>query len=67
MSDALAQLVGGTAKVLSEKELAEKLEEGRPLRIKLGGGSDGAGYSLGSYRAFGEVAAVSGVGDIRRF
>ena len=37
MSDeALAQLVGGTAKVLSEKELAEKLKEGRPLRIKLG-------------------------------
>lgn len=36
MDDALAQLVGGTAKVLSEKELAEKLKEGRPLRIKLG-------------------------------
>lgn len=37
MSDeVLAQLVGGTAKVLSEKELAEKLKEGRPLRIKLG-------------------------------
>jgi len=37
MSDeALAQLVGGTAKVLSEKELADKLKEGRPLRIKLG-------------------------------
>ena len=37
MSDeALAQLVGGTARVLSEKEMAEKLKEGRPLRIKLG-------------------------------
>lgn len=34
--DALSQLVGGTAKVLSEKELADKLKEGRPLRIKLG-------------------------------
>ncbi|MGC6427086.1 MAG: tyrosine--tRNA ligase [Akkermansiaceae bacterium] len=34
--DALAQLVGGTAKVLSEKELSDKLKEGRPLRIKLG-------------------------------
>lgn len=34
--DALAQLVGGTAKVLSEKELADKLKEGRPLRIKFG-------------------------------
>ncbi|WP_018969093.1 tyrosine--tRNA ligase [Rubritalea marina] len=36
MSNALEQLVGGTAKVLSEKELAEKLELGRPLRVKLG-------------------------------
>ncbi len=36
MDDALAKLVGGTAKVLSEKELAEKLKEDRPLRIKLG-------------------------------
>ncbi|MFC4993190.1 tyrosine--tRNA ligase [Rubritalea tangerina] len=36
MSSALEQLVGGTAKVLSEKELAEKLELGRPLRVKLG-------------------------------
>jgi len=36
MDDALAQLVGGTAKVLSEKELADKLKEDRPLRIKLG-------------------------------
>ncbi len=32
----LAQLVAGTAKVLSEKELLEKLQLGRPLRIKLG-------------------------------
>lgn len=36
MSSALEQLIGGTAKVLSEKELAEKLELGRPLRVKLG-------------------------------
>ena len=40
MSDAahpaLAQLMGGTSKVLSEKELDEKLKEGRPLRIKFG-------------------------------
>lgn len=36
MSTPLEQLVGGTAKVLSEKELAEKLELGRPLRVKLG-------------------------------
>lgn len=35
-SEALATLVRGTAKVLSEKELADKLAEGRPLRVKLG-------------------------------
>ena len=33
---ALAQLIGGTSKVLSEKELNEKLKEGRLLRIKFG-------------------------------
>ena len=32
----LAQLVAGTAKVLSAKELLDKLRLGRPLRIKLG-------------------------------
>ncbi len=32
----LESLVAGTAKVLSEKELLEKLKRGRPLRIKLG-------------------------------
>jgi len=32
----LAQLTAGTAKVLSERELLEKLRLGRPLRIKLG-------------------------------
>ena len=32
----LAQLTAGTAKVLSEKELLDKLRLGRPLRIKLG-------------------------------
>ncbi len=32
----LTQLTAGTAKVLSEKELLEKLRLGRPLRIKLG-------------------------------
>lgn len=36
MSSALEQLIGGTAKVLSEKELSDKLELGRPLRVKLG-------------------------------
>lgn len=37
MSDsALSHLVGGTSKVLSEKELGDKLKEGRPLRIKFG-------------------------------
>lgn len=32
----LSQLTAGTTKVLSEKELLEKLKLGRPLRIKLG-------------------------------
>lgn len=32
----LAHLTAGTAKVLSEKELLEKLKLGRPLRVKLG-------------------------------
>ncbi|MFD2257194.1 tyrosine--tRNA ligase [Luteolibacter algae] len=32
----LAQLTSGAAKVLSEKELLEKLKLGRPLRVKLG-------------------------------
>lgn len=40
MSDAahsaLTQLIGGTSRVLSEKELDDKLKEGRPLRIKFG-------------------------------
>ena len=35
-SEQLALLTTGTAKVLSEKELAEKLSLGRPLRVKLG-------------------------------
>ncbi len=34
--EALALLTAGTARVLSRKELAEKLELGRPLRVKLG-------------------------------
>ena len=33
---ALSQIVGGTSKVISEKELEKKLKEGRPLRIKFG-------------------------------
>ena len=36
MSSALEQLIGGTAKVLSPKELEDKLNLGRPLRVKLG-------------------------------
>ncbi len=32
----LAHLTAGAAKVLSEKELLEKLRLGRPLRVKLG-------------------------------
>ena len=33
---ALSQIVGGTSKVISEKELEKKLGEGRPLMIKFG-------------------------------
>ena len=36
VDSALAQIVGGTSKVISEKELEKKLKEGRPLRIKFG-------------------------------
>jgi len=40
MSDQLSTLLAGTAKVLSEKELSDRLalraKEGKPLRIKLG-------------------------------
>lgn len=36
VDSALSQIVGGTSKVISEKELEKKLEEGRPLRIKFG-------------------------------
>ncbi|MGB0776044.1 MAG: tyrosine--tRNA ligase, partial [Akkermansiaceae bacterium] len=36
VENALKILTSGTAKVLSEKELKEKLELGRPLRIKFG-------------------------------
>jgi tyrosyl-tRNA synthetase len=35
-AEILKKLTSGTAKVLSEKELTEKLELGRPLRVKLG-------------------------------
>jgi tyrosyl-tRNA synthetase len=35
-AEQLKILITGTAKVLSEKELAEKLASGRPLRVKLG-------------------------------
>ena len=40
MSDQLSTLMAGTAQVLSEKELSDRLQlcekEGRPLRVKLG-------------------------------
>ncbi|MEM9081532.1 MAG: tyrosine--tRNA ligase [Verrucomicrobiota bacterium] len=36
MSDVLQSLLSGTAQVLSEKELADRLKENRPLRVKLG-------------------------------
>ncbi|HET9679693.1 MAG TPA: tyrosine--tRNA ligase, partial [Gammaproteobacteria bacterium] len=36
MADDLAELQRGTDEVLAEGELAKKLAEGRPLRIKAG-------------------------------
>ncbi len=36
VQEALAQLIGGTSKVLSDQELGKKLSQGRPLRIKFG-------------------------------
>jgi len=43
----LAQLTAGTAKVLSEKELLEKLRLGRPLRVKFGLDPTSADIHLG--------------------
>lgn len=36
LDNTLSYLLAGTAKVISKKELADKLKEGRPLRAKLG-------------------------------
>ena len=49
---ALKTLVSGTAKVLSEKELKEKLELGKPLRIKLGVDPTAPDIHLGHTVAF---------------
>lgn len=50
--DALQILTSGTAKVLSEKELKEKLELGRPLRVKLGVDPTAPDIHLGHTVAF---------------
>ncbi|MGJ8676485.1 MAG: tyrosine--tRNA ligase [Akkermansiaceae bacterium] len=50
--DALNILSAGTAKVLSTKELKEKLELGRPLRIKLGVDPTAPDIHLGHTVAF---------------
>ncbi len=52
IEDALNILTSGTAKVLSEKELKEKLELGRPLRIKLGVDPTAPDIHLGHTLAF---------------
>jgi tyrosyl-tRNA synthetase len=47
MRDQLAQLTRGAAQVISEGELAEKLREKRPLRVKLGVDPTSADLHLG--------------------
>ena len=45
--EALRTIRSGTARILSEKELADKLGEGRPLRVKLGGDPTSPDIHLG--------------------
>jgi tyrosyl-tRNA synthetase len=47
MRDQLARLTSGTAQVISEAELAEKLRANRPLRVKLGVDPTSADLHLG--------------------
>ncbi len=49
---ALNILTAGTAKVISEKELKEKLELGRPLRIKLGVDPTAPDIHLGTHGGY---------------
>lgn len=47
INDALREIKRGTEEILVEEELAAKLKEGRPLRIKLGADPTGADLHLG--------------------
>jgi tyrosyl-tRNA synthetase len=47
MRDQLAQIARGTAQIISEAELAEKLSANRPLRVKLGVDPTSADIHLG--------------------
>src|SRR5437667_2205579 len=47
MRDQLARLTRGTAQIISEAELAEKLSANRPLRVKLGVDPTSADIHLG--------------------
>lgn len=58
----LAQLIAGTAKVLSEKELLEKLRLGRPLRIKFGLDPTSADIHLGHTVVFEKLRQFQALG-----
>jgi tyrosyl-tRNA synthetase len=45
--DQLERLIRGTAQLISKAELAEKLRQGRPLRVKLGVDPTSADIHLG--------------------
>jgi tyrosyl-tRNA synthetase len=69
--DQLGQLIRGTAQLISKAELAEKLRQGRPLRVKLGVDPTSADIHLGhslllrKLRDFQELghAAILIIGD----
>jgi tyrosyl-tRNA synthetase len=58
----LAHLTSGTAKVLSEKELLEKLRLGRPLRIKFGLDPTSADIHLGHTVVFEKLRQFQALG-----
>ncbi len=61
-NDALAQLRQGAAQIISEKELAEKLALGRPLRIKLGADPTSPDLHLGHTIAFRKLRQFQDLG-----
>ncbi|MEP6809656.1 MAG: tyrosine--tRNA ligase [Chthoniobacterales bacterium] len=62
--EALAQLKQGAAQVISEKELAEKLALGRPLRVKLGADPTSPDLHLGHSLALRKMRQFQDLGHI---